>query len=206
MQCPCARQSSTNTLKTTRLVLGSTFLASLAESLAELLRFVLHERARNCAFPNTNSIGRPFFNCRSESEKSVKIQAIQDYCLTKGMSSATSIPTDCESSRFSPDFPSILGKSNMASAADPVKTSEEPEGIGANVDKVIFLNTNVGQFDMFPVAGYPGSTSLAACTGINSEHPLTYTDRMKDHILAYSPEVKVNARIFQRIERGKQCR
>ncbi len=87
---------------------------------------------------------------------------------------------------------------------DPVKESEEMEGIGATVDRVIIFNIAMGKFDMFPVAGYPGGESLAATTGLNTEIPLTYNERLKDRTLNYSASTKVKARIFQRFERGKQ--
>ena len=94
--------------------------------------------------------------------------------------------------------------SKMAEKPDDVRKSEEHEGIGATVDRVIIFNVGMSKFDLFPVAGYPGGDSLISSTGINPEMPLSYNDRLRDVDLNYSAATTVKARIFMRFERGKQ--
>ncbi len=91
----------------------------------------------------------------------------------------------------------------MASEGDEIKKSEEQEGLGAVVDRVIIFNVGMGKFDLFPVAGYPGGDSLATSTGMDMEIPLSYNDRNRDVSLNYSATTTVKARIFLRFERGK---
>ena len=95
----------------------------------------------------------------------------------------------------------------MAEKPDNVKKSEEHEGIGATVDRVVIFNVGMSKFDLFPVAGYPGGETLTATTGLNTEMPLSYNDRLRDVNLSYSAATNVKARIFLRFERGKklQC-